>query len=555
MKRRIIWLGLAVLATAGLTGAYLYAQNGASAPRFRTAPITRGTVTAAVSATGNLNAVITVQVGSQVSGQIRELFADFNTAVKRGQLIARIDPASFEARASQARAELEASEATVLNQRAQVERARADVDNARAALAGARAQTAKSEVTLADAKRDLDRKSDLSEKEFIARSERDTAQATYDSGRAQLEANRAQEVALASAIRSAEAQLRVAEAQLKSAEATVKQKQAALDQAAVDLDRTYIRAPVDGVVVSRNVDTGQTVAASLQAPTLFVIAQDLSKMQVDTNVDEADIGRIAVGQVATFTVDSFAGQQFAGRVVQIRKSPKTIQNVVTYNVVVAADNPDLKLLPGMTANLRIVTETKHDVVRVPNAALRFRPPGSEPVEVTPPGQFGPGQRPGAGSVAGSDEIRERLVRELRLTAEQQASLEPILEQARAKFLALSRIPAAQRRAAALEIREDARQKIRAFLTPDQQVRYDQMPQGQSAHGERALVRPGQVWITAPDATLRAVTLRLGISDGSFTELVGGDLREGQEVIVGASTTGTAAPRPPSTSGSSPRFRF
>jgi len=554
MKHRIIWLGLVVLAAGGLTGAYLYAQNGATGPRPRTAPVTRGPLTAVVATSGNLNAVVTVQVGSQVSGQIKELYADFNTAVERGQLIARIDPASFEARVTQARAEVEAADAAVLSQRAQLERARADIDNARAALAAARAQTAKSQVALTDAQRDFDRKSDLFAKELIARSERDTAQATYDSAGAQVEANRAQEVALASAIRSAEAQLRVVGAQLQSAEAAVRQKRAALDQAAVDLDRTQIRAPVDGVVVSRNVDVGQTVAASLQAPTLFVIAQDLTKMQVDTNVDEADIGRIQEGQSATFAVDSFPGQTFAGQVVQIRKSPKSIQNVVTYNVVVAADNPERKLMPGMTASLKIVVDSRSDVLRVPNAALRVRPPGEESPDPTPPpGQLVPG-RQAAGSVAGVDEIRERLVRELKLTPDQQQRLDPILEGARERFRGLARTPEAQRRAAGLEIREEARQKIRAMLTPEQQARYDQMPQGQAARAA-GRGRPGRVFTAGPDGKLTPVTVRLGITDGSFTELLDGPLADGQEIVISLSAAPPPAARPAAGPGTAPRIRF
>ena len=351
MKRRLRWLLVVLVVAGGLSGAYLYSQSTGNAPRFRTAPVTRGPITASITTTGNLNAVITVQVGSQVSGQVKELFADFNSEVKRGQLIARIDPATFEATVAQVKAEVEATEAAVLNQGAQVERARAEVDNARAALAVARAQTAKSNAALLDARRDLGRKQDLFRQELIARSDLDTAQAVHDQADAQMESSRAQEQALASAIKAAEAQYRVTEAQLKGAEAAVRQKRATLQQAQVNLEYTFIRAPVDGVVISRNVDVGQTVAASLQAPTLFTIAQDLTKMQIDTNVDEADIGRTQVGQRVTFTVDSFPTETFNGQVVQIRKASRTVQNVVTYNVVIAVSNPDLKLLPGLTANV------------------------------------------------------------------------------------------------------------------------------------------------------------------------------------------------------------
>ena len=547
MKRRLVLALVILLVAGGITGVYFYSQSGGSAPRFRTAALTRGDLVASVSATGNLNPVTTVQVGSQVSGQIKELFVDFNSQVKRNQLIARIDPSIFDAKVSQARADVEASESSVLNQRAQVERARADVDNARAALASARAQTAKADVTLLDARRDLDRKRDLFKRELIARSELDTAQAVHDAAAAQLDSARAQEQAVASGIRAAEAQLRVTEAQQKTAEATVRQKRAVLQQAQVDLEYTSIRSPVDGVVVARNVDVGQTVAASLSAPTLFTIAQDLTKMQVDSNVDEADIGRTQVGQRVTFTVDSFPTETFSGQVVQIRKAPRPVANVVTYNVVVAVDNPEQKLLPGMTANVRIVVDSRPNVLKVPNAALRFRPPGEEAPAAAqaPPGTPGSGPSPQGGGLPTIEQTRERLVRELKLTEEQQKRLEPILEESYAQFRGLARVPQEQRRTAALRIREESRQKIRALLTSEQQSVYDQLPSGQPARagaGERS----GRVWILEPDGKPRALSLRLGISDGAATEVRGGDLKEGQHVLVGTVSSGAAAP------GSSPR---
>ncbi len=394
MRRRLFSFLIIIVVAAGATAAWFYAQGRGGTPKYRFARAEKGPLVATVSATGNLNAVITVQVGSQVSGQIKELHADFNSQVKKGQLISRIDPDIFEAKVNQAKADLENAQAAVLNQAANLERARADVENARAALASARAQTAKAQVALLDAKRDLDRKTELLKKELIAQSDKDTSQANHDSAAAQLESAQAQERALASQIKMSEAQLQVAEAQLKAAQAQVRLKKAALDQAMVDLDHTYIRAPVDGVVVSRNVDVGQTVAASLQAPVLFTIAQDLTQMEVDTNVDEADIGRIRVGDRVTFTVDAFPARPFSGEVVQIRKAPQVVQNVVTYNVVVGVQNSDLKLLPGMTANVRIVVDQKASVLKVPNSALRFRPQG---VQGDAPGGGAPG-RPG-GSAA------------------------------------------------------------------------------------------------------------------------------------------------------------
>ena len=544
MKSRALGFLVLIVVAGGATGAYFYTQGRGSTLKYRLARVERGPLTATVSATGTLNAVITVQVGSQTSGQIKELHADFNSPVKKGQLIARIDPETFEAKVNQAKAELEATRAAVLNQQAQVERAHADVENARAALAGAKAQTAKARVAVLDAKRDLDRKSDLLKKELIAQSEKDSAQATYDSAQAQLEAVRAQEQALTSAIRAVEAQLKVAEAQLQAALAQVRQKEAALRQAQVDLEHTIIRAPVDGVVVSRNVDVGQTVTASLQAPTLFTIAQDLTQMQVDTNVDEADIGRIGLGQRVTFTVDSFPGQTFSGEVVQIRKAPQVVQNVVTYDVVVSAQNSALKLLPGMTANVRIVVDQKASALKVPNAALRFR--------LADAGAEGGTQAVQSRQVEGGagqslEAIRERLVKGLGLSEEQQRKLDPILEESRQKLLALreENLSDTERRVRGQRIREAAREKIREILTPEQQARYDQFVQEQ-AGGRGGL--SGRVWIAGPDGKPNPVTLRLGISDGTFTEVLDGDLREGQEVIVGSaerparSTPGGGGPR-------------
>ena len=481
MKRRILWIILVLLLAGGLTGGYFYAQGVGSKPPFRTTPVTRGPVTAAVSATGTLNAVITVLVGSQVSGQVKELYADFNSQVKKNQVIARIDPEIFEAKVNQVKAQVDAAKAAVLNQQASVERAKADLGNARAAQAVARAQTAKGQVSVVDTKRDLGRKRDLRIQGFIAQADEDAAQAVYDSSLAQHDANKAQEQAQEAGVRSAEAALKVTEAQLLSAMAQVGQNEAGLRQAQLDLEHTIIRAPVDGVVVSRTVDVGQTVAASLQAPTLFTIAQDLTKMQVDTNVDEADVSRVKVGLRASFTVDSFPGQLFTGEIVQIRKAPQVVQNVVTYDVVVSAQNTDQKLLPGMTANVRIVTERKEDALRVPNAALRFRPPGVE-VDRTQRSGGGPGGGgPGGGGPGGG-------------------------------------VPGGGRGAP-----------------------------GSGRSGGPGL--PGRVFIVGADGKPQAVQIRLGITDGTNTEVVEGPLNDKQEVIVGA----TSGSRPPTTTPPGPRL--
>jgi HlyD family secretion protein len=530
MSRRWWILGVFLVLAAAVSGAWFYAQGRGSTPRFRTAKIERGPLTATVSATGTLNAVVTVQVGSQVSGQIKELFADFNSQVKRNQLVARIDPEIFQAKVAQVKAQLEAAKANVLNQRAAVEKARADVANARAALAVARAQTAKAQVAVIDSRRDLGRKSDLKQRGFIAQADEDSAQAAHDSAIAQADSTRAQEDAQASMISSSEAQLRVAEALLQTAVANVGQQEAALRQAQVDLDHTEIRAPVEGVVVSRTVDVGQTVAASLQAPTLFTIAQDLTDMQVDTNVDEADVGRIRVGLHATFTVDAFRGKTFAGEVMQVRKAPQTVQNVVTYNVVVSARNPDGRLLPGMTANVRLVVDQKESVLKASNAALRYRPPGEAAEAATAAGAAPPGAQ---GTPPSVEQIRDRLVKSLGLTPEQVKKLEPILQEGRDKFRALMmRSPTeGERRIEGQKIRESGREQIRAILTPDQRGKYDQQVAEQTG-GRAGAGSSGRVWVTGPDGKPKAVTVQLGISDGNFTEIAGGDLKDGQEVITG-----------------------
>src|SRR6267378_5327173 len=443
MKRIVSVVIVAALVGAGVWG-YLYAQRGGSAPKYRLARVERGPLTATVSATGNLNAVVVVQVGSQVSGMIKDLLVDFNSIVKKNQVIARIDPDIFEAKVNQAKADLDSSRAAVLNQEAQVERARADVDNARAALVEAKAFTAKAQVQSVDAKRDFDRKAELFGRQLIAKSDLDTSQATYDAAVAQLDSTRAREQALTSGIQSALAQLRVAQATAESARAQVKQKDAALKQAQVDLDHTTILAPVDGVVVSRQVDVGQTVAASLQAPVLFTIAQDLTRMQVETSVDEADIGRIKLDDRATFTVDAFPGETFTGDVNQIRKAAQVVQNVVTYTVVVAVMNPAGKLVPGMTSNVKLATAEKPSVLKVPNSALRFRPAGAEAAA--------PGAPTGGGAASGGpptvEQIRDRLVKELKLNEDQQRKLEPILQDGREQMRALQGLPEADRRARA-----------------------------------------------------------------------------------------------------------
>ncbi len=340
-KRRLIAL-LAAVALVLVAAAVWRWRSTSDKPRLQidTAGVDRGRIVAKVTATGTLSAIVTVQVGSQVSGRIAALRADFNTPVKKGQLIAKIDPQLFQAAVEQARANLVAAQGNL----------------------------AKSKAQAVDAERQYQRSKALAERKLIAQADLDTAQSNSEAAAAQVDASAG----------------------------AVEQARAALHQAAVNLAYTDIVSPTSGVVISRNVDVGQTVAASLQAPTLFVIAEDLAKMQVDTSVAEADVGRLRAGMAASFTVDAYPSDVFRGTVRQVRNAPQTVQNVVTYDAVIDVANPDLKLKPGMTANVTFVYAQKDDVLRVPNAALRFRAPPDLPAfsaAARPgPGGAGPGPR-------------------------------------------------------------------------------------------------------------------------------------------------------------------
>jgi HlyD family secretion protein len=376
LKKKSVLGGLLVL-VAGGAGLWYYLNNKNQA-LYQTAPVERGTVRASISATGNCNAVVTVQVGSQVSGNIKALFADFNTKVKKGQLVAVIDPQAFQARVDQTKASLDSANAAVVSARAQVEKANADVASARAAAANENAAIAKAKAAVLDAQRKLTARQELFKQGIISKEDMDTAQSTYDQAVAERQAADAQLDAANHQIQAVQAMVNVATTQLSSAQAQVKQAQATLEQAQLDLSHTQITAPVDGTVIARHMDVGQTVAASFTAPTIFEIAQDLTKMQVDTNVDEADVGQVKVGQPVRFTVDAYPSQTFQGSVTQMRQAPINVQNVITYDVVVAVPNPDLKLLPGMTANVKILTNKEDNVLRIPNVALRFRPADVKP---------------------------------------------------------------------------------------------------------------------------------------------------------------------------------
>ncbi len=374
MKRVIV--AVLVIAALSVGGYFFFTGENSKAPPYRTAKVEKGIISDLVSATGNINAVTTVQVGSQVSGTIQKINADFNSRVRKGDVIAQIDPQLFEASVVQARGN----------------------------VAIATAVLSKARIVTADALRTLRRNQELIKNGYIAQADVDAAETAYHS----------------------------AQEQEKSAEGQVAQVKGALSVAEANLRYTTILSPVEGTVISRNVDVGQTVAASFQTPTLFTIAQDLTKMQIDTNVDESDIGRTKSGQKATFTVDAYPGKIFEGVVIQVRNSPIVTQNVVTYDVVIQVDNKDLSLKPGMTANVSIRIRDFPDVLKIPNAALRYRPSGEK----------------------------------------------------------------------------------------------------KKGEGEKEKGAPGgRVYLSGKDGKPKAVPVKTGISDGSFTHLVEGDLREGDTLIT------------------------
>nr|WP_315494532.1 efflux RND transporter periplasmic adaptor subunit [uncultured Rhodoferax sp.] len=377
------WIGGAAVLVAAIGGGVWWWQAGAgSQVEYRSAAISRGNLQATVAASGAVSPVAQVSVGTQVSGQIREVLVDFNSEVKAGQLIAQIDPETFEYRVRSAQADVDAARAAVLT--------------AQANVVAVQTQVSRAQVDLNEAQRDFERKQSLVEKQFITQSEADKARALVNTS--------------TEAMKAVQAQVGVAQAQVKTAQANVAQREAALAQARIDLARTRITSPVNGIVIKRTIERGQTVASSLQSPELFVIAQNLSDMQVEAAIDESDVGRLQPGQKASFNVDAFPGQTFEGEIRQVRKAATNVANVVTYVAIVRFANVQGKLLPGMTANVRVVTEQRENVLKVPNAALRLRIEGVEPAAAaasatSAPGARAQGPRPEGGAARGANRSR------------------------------------------------------------------------------------------------------------------------------------------------------
>lgn len=470
---------------------YRFFAGAETSPEYRTANIERGALRVSISATGSLRALSTVEIGSQVSGQILSVEVDFNDRVERGQVIARLDPANFDARLTQVRADLSSA-------RANLSSARASLDEARANLKNAEAQ--------------FERLSSVFGRGLISRTD-------YDASLAQRDAARAR-------IASANAAIRVAEAQ-------VEQREAAVANSELDLAYTVIRAPVDGVVLLRNVQPGQTVAASFQTPVLFQIAEDLRQMQIDLSIDETDVGQIREGQSVRFTVDAFQGREFGGVVDQIRLSATNLANVITYPVVVGVDNADTSLLPGMTANAEIEIDRREQALRLPNAALRFRP-ADAPVETARVSPF-----------AGLSEELPKLVEPLALSTAQQAALQQDLAAMRERMAqrggargapagaGSAGAPAGARPAPSPEamrqrvagMLKESLAGFRATLTDDQLARFE-MDLATLVGARRVTA-----W-TLQRGQPVAKSLRVGLSDATHTEILGGELGEGDDVIVG-----------------------
>lgn len=378
--RFVVVAGLLCASVVGL--GYTYGRDS-SDPTFLTAPVERGSISTLVKASGTVEAVVSVDVSSQLSGRIAEVFVGFNDAVAAGQPIAQIDPEIFAARVNEEKAALRVAKANAEAQKATVERAVVAVAIAQMAEKLAKEQSVAIRAKQGELERDLLRKLALVRTGSATARDLSQTQALRDAGAADLRASLDQIEMKTEAIASAEAERHMAEASLENAQAVVEQRKAALDQAQFDLDRTVLRAPIDGIIIKRDVNPGQTVAVSLEAKTLFKIANDLRAMEVHGKIDEADVGQLKVGQTAQFTVDAYPDRIFTGQVLQIRKAPEVVQNVVTYTAIVSAPNPDLLLLPGMTAELRVVVSDTGRVLKIPSQALRFRPSGFRLSDIGP----------------------------------------------------------------------------------------------------------------------------------------------------------------------------
>ncbi|UTW54696.1 efflux RND transporter periplasmic adaptor subunit [Kordiimonas sp. SCSIO 12610] len=480
---------ICTIVTVGIVGWLSLSEravNPAVDATFEMSAIDKGVIRSVVSASGPVRPIVTVDIGSQLSGQIAELYVDYNDETKEGDLIARIDPQTFATRVRQAEADLRVAEAGVALQKASILRVKAN---------------------LGLAEREVERQRSLAARGNASASVLDNAETT---------------------LATTKADLVIAEAQLKNANALVEQRLASLEQTRIDLERTEIRSPINGVVIERSVDVGQTVAASFSAPILFQIAQDLSEVQVEASIDEADIGGIAVGNSVMFTVDAYPNREFAGRVEQVRLAPVELNNVVTYTVIINASNPGRRLLPGMTANVELITGEKNDVLRVPNRALRFRPRGIETASDGGRPQGGPRRGAGgAGANRGAEQLRQ-LTEQLDLTQEQQDKVQEGFQAMRQRIRGMFQSAVAggqvDRNAIRERIQGETLRVMKDILTPEQLAKYMQIQR------ERSNIRTATVWIMGEDGMPKQKNVRLGIDDGQYSEVISG-LDEGDKVIT------------------------
>ena len=494
---RLLIAAAAIALVAGGAWYWNSRKGDAAESAFRTTTVERGDIRVAISATGTLSAISTVTVGSQISGQVTDILVDFNSQVKKGDVLARIDASTYNA---------------------QIEQGTAQIASARAALG-------QSQATLRNAELDFQRKADLGKQKLVAQSDVDLARATLEQARAQV----------------------------KSSEAQIRQQTAATQTTRVNLDRTVIRSPVDGVVLTRKIEPGQTVAASLSAPELFTIAEDLGKMKIELAVDEADIGQVKVGQSVSFTADAFADRQFKGSVEQVRLAATTTNNVVTYPVVVTVDNSDGTLLPGLTVNAEIEVSKRADILKVSNAALRFKPAQA----AATPQQAPPTAMRGAGIL---DDLT-RTVGQMQVTAEQQATFDAAVASIRERQAARQAAAAqggttgtsmfgggpgggpraqggsggdmqAQIRQRMLDRYQQDFAAFRASLDDAQGKRWDAAVTALIGAKRAPLYK-------LVDGEPQQVQVRIGASDGTNTE-ISGDIREGDVVITGAGSGERAA---------------
>lgn len=519
-RKQRIAMAIALMAVVTAAGFY-FAGNRASAAEYMTARVDRGNLRNTVTATGTLQAVTTVQVGSQASGTISALYVDFNSQVKKGQVVAQLDPAVSQAQVQQSRANLEQARASLQQAKAAVTSSRAGVGDAQAKALAAKStvqnqqagvSSAQANVAVLKAQRDdaaslMRQQESLVTAGVISRRDLETAETAYKSADARYKQAEAQlnqaifseQSASSAGVAQSQSQLQISQAGVQQSQAGVQQAQAQVEQAAaalklaeVNLAHTTITSPIDGVVVSRDVNVGQTVAASLSAPTLFTIANDLTQMQVIANIDQADIGLVEQAKSVKFSVDAFPEKEFDGKIQQMRLNPVNVQNVVTYNVVIDVNNPEQKLKPGMTANLIVTIDERNNVLKVANAALRFRPADAT------------GQRAG-GSRQGGRQGQQ----------------------------------AGQQNGQQTPAQGDGQQGgERRFASANSPV----------LSGQTRLV-----WVMGQDGKPQSRRIKVGLTDGTSTEVVEGNLQEGEVVITGQTVSGSSATQRTGQSSTTPGF--